>query len=219
MTPGPQVRSALVLIALALSSIATACDNSSDKPATPQATATTSSPAASATPIAATPTSTAPATPTVASPAADRPAAGGDPAYVDDRTSVGALLRSYANAVNRHEYLRAYSYWEPQAAASQVPPFATFEQGFADTASVELRLGTVTSDVGAGQLNFSAPTTLVVTNKDGSRHTFVGCYKLHLSQPPIQGTPPFQPLGIRSATVREIGAGENADALMATACS
>src|SRR5260221_5754909 len=31
--------------------------------------------------------------------------------YVDDRSTPAALITSFVNAINRQEYLRAYSYW------------------------------------------------------------------------------------------------------------
>src|SRR5205809_8013387 len=53
--------------------------------------------------------------------------------YLDDRSDAAAVLSSYVNALNRHEYLRAYGYWEPEAAASALGSFDQFAQGFADT--------------------------------------------------------------------------------------
>ena len=34
-----------------------------------------------------------------------------EPAYLDDRSDAGALVRSFYNALNRHEYSRAWSYF------------------------------------------------------------------------------------------------------------
>jgi hypothetical protein len=66
------------------------------------------------------------------------------------RLVVGALLLifglqwlrkailSYYNAINRHEYARAYGYWETPGAPNGVTPvFADFVRGYANTASVE----------------------------------------------------------------------------------
>ena len=122
--------------------------------------------------------------------------------YLDDRSTAHELMRSFVNALNRHEYLRAYAYWEPQA--TQLPAFDSFQQGYANTESVQLTVGTVRSDAGAGQVYHQVPVALVAKTTGGGTQYFAGCYVLHLSQPAIQGMPPFQPLAIRSATVRQV---------------
>ena len=73
-------------------------------------------------------------------------------------------------------------------------------------------------DAGAGQLFYTVPVARAVHHKEGSTETFVGCYTLHLSQPPIQGTPPFRPLGVRSAKVERTAAGADVTALLAQSC-
>lgn len=125
--------------------------------------------------------------------------------YLDDRSTAQQLLRSYVNALNRQEYLRAYSYWKSDATG--LPTFADFEKGYATTKSVALTLGAVTSDAGAGQRYYTVPVVLVAQMNNGTSQTFTGCYELHLSEPTIQGTAPFQPLAIRSATVKQAAAG------------
>src|SRR5512135_3281635 len=61
--------------------------------------------------------------------------------YLDDRSNAYALMLSFANAINRKEYVRAFSYWEPDAV--QLPEFAAFQQGYAGTQSVRISFGTV----------------------------------------------------------------------------
>jgi hypothetical protein len=136
--------------------------------------------------------------------------------YIDDRSDPAAVLRSLFNALNRHEYLRAYSYWKE---GSDVGSFADFEAGYADTATVELETGEPTGDAGAGQFNYLVPVTLRVETTGGETQTFVGCYALHLSNPGIQVDPPFVPLGIRAADVQPVAAGADPAALMANACA
>jgi len=138
--------------------------------------------------------------------------------YLDDRSTPEAVLRSFFNAINRKEYARAYSYWEPQAAASELPPFPQFEQGYANTESVELTTGTVQSGAAAGNFFYSAPVTLVAKTSNGTTQTFVGCYTLHLANPGVQAVPPFQPMGIRSATVQPVSNNADTAALMSQAC-
>src|SRR5690242_16168706 len=93
--------------------------------------------------------------------------------YVDDRSDAAAVLASYVNALNRHEYLRAYGYWEPEAAASALGPFGQFEQGFADTRSVDLQVGQARSDAGAGQLYYALPVVLT-SETGGGTQSFAG---------------------------------------------
>jgi hypothetical protein len=118
--------------------------------------------------------------------------------------------------VNRKEYARAYSYWEP--GASQLAPFATFEAGYANTKSVTLASKPGTIGVGAGQTYYSVPTVVAASNTDGSTTLFAGCYTLHLGSPNAQATPPYQPLGIQSARISQAATGANATDLLNSAC-
>lgn len=138
--------------------------------------------------------------------------------YWDDRSGGEELVQSYFNAINRKEYARAYAYWQPNTPADQLAPFPDFRQGYAETASVQVMVGTVGGDVGAGQLYFSVPVALVAETTDGTVQAFAGCYTLHLSQPAIQGVPPFHPLSIQSASVQEVDPAADLDAVLAQAC-
>lgn len=138
--------------------------------------------------------------------------------YLDNRSDGAEVIRSFYNAINRHEYARAYSYWEPNTPSSRLAPFDQFQQGYAQTKSVALAIGTVTTDAGAGQRYWSVPVTVVSTQQDGSKLTFVGCYDLHLGSPVIQSQPPFQPLGIESANVKQVDNGADTASMMAQAC-
>ena len=135
--------------------------------------------------------------------------------YLDDRSDAVLVLRSLFNAVNRHEYLRAYSYWQDK---TQVPSFDQFQKGYENTASVDLTTGTVTSDAGAGQVYYSVPVVLKSETSAGEQQTFSGCYSLHLAQPAIQATPPFEPLGIRSGDLSQVANNANTADLLAKAC-
>jgi hypothetical protein len=135
--------------------------------------------------------------------------------YLDDRTNAVDVLSSLFNAVNRKEYVRAYSYWETN---SKVGPFDKFQQGYANTASVQLTTGKVSSGAGAGQLYFTVPAVLKAKTTGNVSQTFSACYILHLSRPEIQGTPPFQPLAIASATAKLVSNGSDTKTLLNHAC-
>ncbi|MCC7451905.1 MAG: hypothetical protein IT324_31145 [Anaerolineae bacterium] len=137
--------------------------------------------------------------------------------YTDNRSSPEALMTSFVNALNRKEYLRAYSYWEPDA--QQLAPFPQFEQGYANTQAVQLMIGSIGGGVGAGQTYYSVPVTLYVQTTNGGAQTFVGCYILHLGSPAAQGAPPFRPLGIMSAQVQQVPNDSNTVNLMSQVCA
>ena len=139
-----------------------------------------------------------------------------EPGYLDDRSTPEAVMRSLYDAVKKGEYARAYGYWE--ATSAQLPPFDEFQQGYADTASVDLTIGDVGGGVGAGQLFFTVPVTLVATALDGSTQTFVGCYILHLARPQLQAVPPYHPMAIQSASVEAVADDADTTALMQQAC-
>src|SRR5260221_174756 len=108
--------------------------------------------------------------------------------YIDSRSGALETLQSLFNAINRREFTRAYGYWETSAS---LPSFNSFQQGYANTQSVQWSFGAVSSDAGAGQFYYSVPVTLRAQTIGGLQ-TFVGCYVLHLSNPGIQGAPPYQ---------------------------
>ena len=134
--------------------------------------------------------------------------------YLDNRSDPVAVVRSFYNAINRHEYTRAYSYWQDQ---SELAPLPAFAEGYSATKSVALTIGEVQSDAGAGQRNYRVPVTIQSQMNDASAQTFAGCYTLHLSSPPIQ-SPPFKPLGITAATIQQVAAGQNPTDVMTKSC-
>jgi hypothetical protein len=138
--------------------------------------------------------------------------------YIDDRSTASAAVRSFYNAVNRKEYARAYSYWEPDAAQQSLPPFAQWQQGYTGTQSVELQTGHETGGAAAGNIYASVPVGITAHQSDGSTQRFVGCYTLHMPNPGIESEPPTHPMGIRSATIRQVEQGADLTALLAGAC-
>lgn len=137
--------------------------------------------------------------------------------YMDDRSSAESVVRSLFNAINSRQYLRAYSYWE--ANAEGLPPYEEFEQSFAETDYVDLfHVGEVTTEAGAGQQYFAVPYIISVMNTDGSVEAFAGCYLMHLANPAIQATPPFRPLGIQRAAIRQMGEGDDSFTISESLC-
>jgi hypothetical protein len=137
--------------------------------------------------------------------------------YIDNRSGPVEVVSSLLNAINRKEFVRAYSYW--QNAATTVGNYDKFAAGYSDTGSVTAIFGTPVSDVGAGQLHYQLPVGMIVTTTSNTQQTFIGCYTLHLANPGMQGTLPFEPLGITAGTFKQISNGTSLNPLLATACN
>ncbi|WP_313350456.1 hypothetical protein [Paracoccus sp. (in: a-proteobacteria)] len=112
--------------------------------------------------------------------------------FIDDRSSPERVVTSLYNAINRQEYLRAWSYFNAETA----PPWDTFRDGYANTAHVELRIGEVQTEGAAGSIHSLVPVALKATDTDQNETVFVGCYRLTQVQPAVQATPPFRPIQI-----------------------
>lgn len=126
------------------------------------------------------------------------------PEYLDDRSTAEAVIRSYYNAIDRHEYARAYSYFGGGAA----PEFEAWAKGYADTASVAVSFGEMAQEGAAGSTYFTLPVTLDVSRTDGTSAKFAGCYTLRLVQPANQEQPPFEGIHIENAKLHQAkGAG------------
>jgi hypothetical protein len=136
--------------------------------------------------------------------------------YIDNRSGAVEVVSSLYNAVNRKEYVRAFSYWQDAAA---VGSYADFAAGFADTEMVTAVFGTVISDAGAGQYYYQVPVAQTVQTTSGSTQIFVGCYTLHLSNPGIQAVMPFEPLGITKGQFALVANDLDITTLMERACN
>ena len=213
---------AVLCAGLLIASVATACTSSAAAPLaqlappTLQATVTKareSSPTATATPP---PPSSPTSVPTVIVTVLPTTTSPESSSYLDDRSDAAAVLQSLFNAINQHQFARAYSYWDD---TPQRLPFDQFAAGYQDVASVQVIYGPSTSDAGAGNVYASAPVTLITKTVSDTVQTFVGCYMLHLSQPANQGTLPFRPWGIQSATMTQVDNNANTADLMSQACT
>ncbi len=136
--------------------------------------------------------------------------------YIDNRSGAVEVVSSLFNAINRKEYVRAYSYWQDPAAVGNYSDFAA---GFADTDLISATFGTVLSDAGAGQYYYQVPVTQTVQTTGGATQVFVGCYTLHLSNPGMQAVMPFEPLGITNGKFALIANDLDTTTLMERACN
>jgi hypothetical protein len=114
-------------------------------------------------------------------------------AYLDDRSTPEAVISSYFNAIDRHEYARAWSYYQD---GEGVQPFDQFAAGYETTASVVVSFGTAAEEGAAGSTYWTLPVRLDATSTTGEHSFFSGCYTLRLAQPANQAEPPFRPLHI-----------------------
>ncbi|MDQ6857555.1 MAG: hypothetical protein M3Z65_01010 [Chloroflexota bacterium] len=145
-----------------------------------------------------------------------RSAPGAANGYVDDRSTPERVLRSFASAIDRREYLRAYSYWETP---SVLGTFDEFSRGYAQTDSITISPQRSGSDAGAGQLYSTIGALLTAPQTDGTTQLFSACYTFHLAQPANQTSPPFQPLAIRNAVTRSLSATSELSAGLDADCS
>jgi hypothetical protein len=162
----------------------------------------------------ASPSPTASPTPTASASPTASPTTAPDITYLDDRSSAEQLIRSYYDAINRRQSIRAYAYWEP---STTLPTYDTFAKGFADTTSAQVELGTVGGSPGAGQLYWSVPAAVFSTTSAGAQN-FVGCYTVHLARPEIQTAPPFKGMLISAGQVSAVASAAAARSGLATAC-
>ncbi|WP_052261422.1 hypothetical protein [Ruegeria sp. ANG-S4] len=123
----------------------------------------------------------------------------GAPDYMDDRSSAEDVVQSLYNAINRSEYLRAWSYFQSGAA----PNYADFKSGYNDTRSVELRLGQAVSEGAAGSIETRIPVVIRSHLTDGTHAVFEGCYTLVQVDPSVQDAPPFRPIQISAGHLKK----------------
>lgn len=120
------------------------------------------------------------------------------PEYRDDRSTPETLIESYYNAINRKEYVRAYSYYSDEG---REPDFKTFVKGYEKTKSVKVALRKAEPDPGAGQIYWSQPLAIEAEREDGNKEVFSGCYTIRLSNPAMQEEPPYKPMQIMTGSL------------------
>jgi hypothetical protein len=137
--------------------------------------------------------------------------------FVDNRSGPVETVSSFLNALNLKQYVRAYSYF--QDPATFPGPYDSFAAGYADTGVITVTFGTLQSEGAAGSIYYKLPLATVVLTTTNTTQTFVGCYTLRLSQPSVQGVPPFQPMGIVSGKFNQVANGTDVNPLLPSACN
>lgn len=115
-----------------------------------------------------------------------------DAPYLDDRSSPEAVVRSLYNAIDRHEYARAWGYFGDVKPAKD---FDSFAKGYENTDSIEIRIGSVSEEGAAGSIYYGVPVAIRATDKKGDQAVFAGCYTLRQVNAEIQ-EPIFNPIHI-----------------------
>lgn len=123
-----------------------------------------------------------------------------EPAYLDDRTDAASLVKSLYNAINRHEYARAWDYFGDEKPASD---FAAFAQGYDTTAEVKVMTGSPASEGAAGSTFVYVPVAILSIDTDGGEKVYAGCYTARFVNPQIQ-EPPFNPLHIEKGSLQAV---------------
>jgi hypothetical protein len=123
--------------------------------------------------------------------------------YTDNRSTAADLVRSLYDAVNRHEYARAYDYFSKAPAIN----YAAYAKGFEHTAHVDVMTGEVSSDGAAGSVFYAVPTLIRSTDDNGGSKVFAGCYTLRAINAAIQ-EPPFRPLQIDQGVLKSAASDE-----------
>jgi hypothetical protein len=110
------------------------------------------------------------------------------------------VMQAYYQAIDEGNYPRAYTYWESNGTASQ-QSYTVFVQGFARTDSVTLSTGQTRTDAAAGSVYTEVPIVVLGQQRDGSRESFCGTYRLRRAN-----LPPFDTFGwrINSASILEL---------------
>ena len=121
----------------------------------------------------------------------------GEAAYIDDRSTATDVIRSLYSAINRGEYLRAWSYFHER----ERPELESFIEGYADTGSVRLATGDEQSEGAAGTVYWTVPVAIEAARSDGTTTVFAGCYTLSQPNPALQATPPFDPISIHEGAL------------------
>ena len=127
------------------------------------------------------------------------PAFAEDEPYLDDRSEPQTLALSSLNAINRHEYARAYQYLSPYIA----PDYEAWVVTFDDVEQVTATFGELGGQGGAGDIYYGLPVTLDYTHADGQHHIAKGCISI-VWQLPHDVEPPYRPMFISALLLETV---------------
>ena len=137
--------------------------------------------------------------------------------YLDDRSTPAALILSYVNAINRHEYLRAYSYWPNPA--SYLGTLSNFTNAMSNVSSESISMGQVTSEGAAGSVFYTVPTAVTDTLTPSGTNKYAICFILQFPQPANYGAPPIQPMNFAQYTKTAVSTSTSDASAISSACS
>ncbi|WEX77568.1 hypothetical protein PYH37_002373 [Sinorhizobium numidicum] len=124
-------------------------------------------------------------------------------------TTVPMGRRSFARFItlSTGRNTRAYGYF---GESKPVGDFKAFANGYADTDTVEVRIGKVTTEGAAGSIYAAVPVAIKSVDRTSKVRFFSGCYVARIINPSLQ-VPPFTPYQIEAARIDEVqGPIENA---------
>ena len=124
--------------------------------------------------------------------------------FLDDRSTPESVIRSLYNAINMHQYGRAYGYF----ADAPAKDFETYSKGFETTAHVDVLLGQAGGDGAAGSIFFNMPIAIRAATTDGKISYFAGCYTVRAIN--ADQDPPYTPLQIQAHKLKPIKADDYA---------
>ncbi|MCY7323225.1 MAG: hypothetical protein LH660_15830 [Phormidesmis sp. CAN_BIN36] len=92
-----------------------------------------------------------------------------------------AIVQRYYNAIDRRDYEQAYQTWQGNGSASH-QTFEAFKNGFAETASTQVKIGEPSQVEGAaGSQYITVPVALTATAQNQAIQHFKGTYVLRRS--------------------------------------
>ncbi len=154
-----------------------------------------------------TPAPVAPAAPVDYSPAV----------YLDNRSTPATLLYSMANAINRHEFIRAYSYWSTPF--DYIGLLEAFTNNYANTSNVQLNIGDILREDAVGMTFYSSPVIFTFTNLDTTVYRLSSCFLFRMPQPASFGEPPIDLLHILKGGLNPVPLDISDSDAMRSACN
>lgn len=120
--------------------------------------------------------------------------------YLDDRSGPAELVSSYYNAINRHEFARAWSYWRHSTAGD---PYLEFVGEFGDVLRIDAAIGKPVKERDSAGITYQVPVATETSGVDGSVQAYAGCFLLRLRHADAQQLP-FMPMHIEKVYLKSV---------------